>query len=162
MPRLTAVAVLEVMWDWKSRTSRAGYLERAPRHFTINPTNHTGKILYEWLQGYELVATNACPQLVTSASGKGQPDREWLHANLTRLMPFDLVLVCGKVAQSTINLGDTKGARCLFLPHPAARQWTKRGLSLVGRLVREGTKDYEVTFDRRSPSGLSVRKLIPF
>lgn len=146
-----AVAVLEVMWDWESRTSSAGYVEQAPSYFRINPNNFTGSRLYSWLgkqgeQWDELLVTNACPELVSNASGRGKPDRDWLEANLLELRPFDLCLVCGKVAQATVNLSATKGSRVIFLPHPAARTWTRSSLAYAGRLIREGTADLELFF----------------
>lgn len=144
------VAVLEVMWDWRAKTSRAGYAERAPEWYRINPTNFTGRRLYSWLgdQGEyfdDLKVTNACPELVTSAKGRGKPDQVWLLNNLSDLQPFDLLLVCGAVAQATYSEETswyTRGReRVIYLPHPAARGWTNGGLELAGKTIREGSGD---------------------
>lgn len=40
MPK--AVAVLEVMWDWRGATSGFGYEEQAPEYFRINGENFSG------------------------------------------------------------------------------------------------------------------------
>ncbi len=133
----TVIAVLETMWDWRSMTSNAGYQE-APRYFRINPDNHSGRRLYRLIGiGHELWVTNACRELVRSASDHGRPDPAWLHENLTMLIgQFQprLILVCGKVAQETFS-------RCsyilpattttLHIAHPAARSWTIANLASV-------------------------------
>ena len=144
------IAVLEVMWDWNTKTSMANphYLQQAPRCFRINPQNHSGKRLY-WLLGHDnLLVTNACPQLVKSAKGKGSPDDYWLLESLEQLWPYELLLVCGNVAQASYdrirNVGD---ARTIYMPHPAARQWTKKGLELARRFIQEGTADLHLRFD---------------
>ena len=162
--QLKAVAILEVMWDWRSMTSDAGYTEIAPRHYRINPDNLTGSRLYKWCgDRYTLRVTNARPQLVKSAKHRGKPDPEWLSDNLKRLWPFDLVLVCGKVAQATYSLGDTmcggKQSRVIEGPHPAARMWTRAGLDLVSRLVQLSDCDYCLSFKGRT---LHSEEIVPF
>lgn len=133
-----AVAILEVMWDWRARTSAAGYQERAPRWFDINPHNFTGRRLHRWLEHFDdFKVTNACPQLVSSAKGRGTPDSAWLSENLIALQPFDLLLVCGRVAQETYKRADAVGARIIELPHPAARCWNRQGLDLVGTTIKD-------------------------
>lgn len=161
-----AVAVLEVMWDWRAMTSSAGYRERAPGYYRINSENLTGSRLYAWLgkQGEyfdELLVTNACPELVSSAKERGTPDAEWLAGNLKDLEPFQLLLVCGRVAQNTYCIPNRSENPCriIELPHPAARQWSRKTLETAGRFIREGTIDLELYFD----SGrLLARNLIPF
>jgi hypothetical protein len=97
------VAVLESMWDWRQMTSGAGYKE-ACRSFRINPDNYSGKRLYRIVgRDADLVVTNACRELCGSASQHGTPDPAWLRENLKLLAPFDLLLVCGKVAQATLR-----------------------------------------------------------
>lgn len=136
----------------------------APRWFTINPDNLSGKRLYGWLgrEGVhhdELCVTNACREAVERATHHGTPDPEWLAENLERLRPFSLILVCGKAAQQTIRLSSTVGARCIFLPHPAARNWTREGLAFAGKLIREGKTDLEL----RIVNGvLQAQRLVPF
>lgn len=147
-----AVAVLDVMWGGRS-------LRRSVPHFTINPSNHSGKRLY-WLLGHtDLLVTNACPQMVVNAKGRGKPNREWLATNLASLQPFELLLVCGKVAQDTVKLASGKGARILFVPHPAARMWTKQALSFTRDVIQHGITDLELEFIK---GRLVASRLIPF
>ena len=143
------VAVLEVMWDWRMKTSAANpnYLAEAPRAFRINPENHSGKRLYQLLGHDNLMVTNACPQLVTGAKGKGNPDAYWLRENLEQLWPYSLLLVCGKVAQETYDLvRNVNDARTLYLPHPAARQWTNRDIDFASHIIQEGSADLHLRF----------------
>jgi hypothetical protein len=146
---MKAVVVLEVMWDWRNVTTSAGYKERAPRWFNINPNNFTGRRLHSWLNGREFLVTNACPQLVSSAKGRGTPDPEWLNNNLTDLHPYDLVLVCGKVAQSTYKREAVRDARVIEMPHPAARMWNKHGIALVHSAVQGGSSVRVALKDKR-------------
>lgn len=123
---MNAVAILEVMWDWRAMTSSAGYTQQAPSSFSINQHNHTGSRLYDWLGSeWEGTVTNACPELVSSAKGRGKPDVVWLHNNLSDLQPFDLLLVCGRVAQRTYEQESSwykrGNERVVYTPHPAAR-----------------------------------------
>lgn len=147
-----AVAILEVMWDWRAMTTSAGYAERAPEFFRINEDNFTGRRLYEWLGHYDLLVTNACPELVSSARGRGNPDVVWLHNNLADLQPFELLLVCGKVAQKTYIQNTSwykrDGERVVFCPHPAARAWTREGLAFCRRIIQEGANDVHLYFKR--------------
>lgn len=162
-----AIAILEEMWDWRSMTSGAGYVERAPSHFQINEDNFTGRRLYDFLGHHDLLVTNACPELVTSASGRGKPDKKWLSNNLRALWPFELLLVCGKVAQQTYSLADTMDrysprqprARVIEMPHPAARTWTRSALAWARRLIQEGSGDLSM---RLAQGRLVVTPLIPF
>ena len=152
-PRL-AVAVLEVMWDWEARTSSAGYIDHAPTWFRINPHNHTGGRLYDWIgakgEHYdELLVTNACKELVDSAKGRGKPDPKWLQENLLQLYPFDLLLVCGKVAKATYDFAYWKGkARIIETPHPAARLWSTASLERMRTIVQRGKISCNINFRR--------------
>lgn len=126
------VAVLETMWG-----DRVG---RAPRYFKINPYNLSGKRLYRFV-GPEnvsrLVVTNCCRELVTSVKQHGKPDAHWLDENLERLNP-SVVLICGRVAQETFDETGRQYAGChkvIYLPHPAARTWTKKSLRETARKV---------------------------
>jgi hypothetical protein len=116
-----AVVVLETMWGDPKAT--------APGFFRINPYNHSGRRLY-WLLGHEdFWVTNACRELVSNARQHGTPDPDRLAKNLQRLT-YDLLLVCGKVAQRTYrNCGYEAACKTLFMPHPAARSWTKASLA---------------------------------
>ena len=149
------VAVLDTMWR---------EVGEAPRWFSINPYNLTGKRLYTWLDGRgELLVTNACPQQVGRATHHGKPDKQWLSDNLRALWPFTLLLVCGKVAQATYSLSDTlRGtvrARVVEVPHPAARTWTCAALDLAGQHIREGKLDIRMELVK---GRLRVTKLPPF
>jgi hypothetical protein len=133
---MKVVAVLETMWDWRQRTSRAGYTQ-APRQYRINPANFTGKRLYRIVgHDHELVVTNACPQLVTGPNQHGTPDPAWLLENLELIAPFDLLLVCGKVAEKTYGLSGHEFEHTIFMPHPAARMWTHAMLDEMTEKVR--------------------------
>lgn len=141
---MKAVVILEVMWDWRNVTSSAGYRAQAPRAFDINPANFTGRRLHDWLDGIPFKVTNACPQLVSSAKGRGTPDRDWLRENLRLLYPYDLIIVCGKVAQQTFEKESQRGARLIEMPHPAMRLWTREGMALAKRLIQKGIGDYRL------------------
>lgn len=135
------IAVLDSMWDWRAMTSGAGYRE-APRHFRINPDNFSGARLYRIAgKDTDLLVTNSCRELCGSASQHGTPDSAWLAENLRLLEPFDVLLVCGKVAQATYrDSGYAPQARVLEMPHPAARMWTHAMLNDAGR---EGARSNE-------------------
>lgn len=159
------VAILEVMWDWRSMTSSAGYEERAPGYYRINPDNFTGSRLYDWLgtegQYYDdLLVTNACPQLVCSPTQRGTPDKTWLRDNIKELLPFELLLVCGRVAQRTYEQGwIPRDIRIIELPHPAARVWTRESLAFAKRLIQEGKSSLCLEF---RAGRLVAEPLIPF
>ena len=146
-----AVVILEVMWDWRNVAGQAGYRERAPRHFDINPHNFTGRRLHAWLKDYPgFRTTNACPELVSSAKGRGKPCKEWVRENLAFLAPFDLLLVCGSVAAKTYERASANGARIIHLPHPAARCWHRQGLDFVATTIKHGSTSVRIF---RKPDG---------
>jgi hypothetical protein len=154
-----AVVILEVMWDWNAMTSGAGYAERAPRYFRINPHNFTGRRLHAWLKGYDFLVTNACPQLVNSSKGRGTPDKGWLRENLTLLQPFDLLMVCGKVAQATYERQSANGARIIEIMHPAARTWNASGINMVSFAIRQQNEFQRVVLRDRQFSIISQPSL---
>jgi hypothetical protein len=129
------VAVLETMWG-----EREG---RAPRWFKINPNNHSGRRLYKFVGSENksrLVVTNACRELVISPTHHGKPDPEWLGENLRRLNP-SVILICGNVAKETFDKacpmiwdGD---AKVIYMPHPAARTWTKTRLREMEKRIQK-------------------------
>lgn len=130
------VAVLESMWDWRQMTSGAGYKE-APRSFRINPQNYSGKRLYRIVgRDADLHVTNACRELCGSANQHGKPDEGWLRENLELLAPFDVLLVCGKVAQATYAQTGHVFERTIEIPHPAARMWTHAMIDAAAERVR--------------------------
>lgn len=111
------LAVLDTMWG-----DRNG---RAPRFFQINPHNHSGRRLYSLIEGRTLLVTNVCRELVTASHIHGTPDPTWLSENLQRIQ-YDLLLVCGKVAQRAYTATAFKPTcPVLLIDHPAARRWSK-------------------------------------
>lgn len=131
------VAVLESMWDWRQMTSGAGYAE-APRSFRINRENYSGKRLYRIVGAdADLHVTNACRELVASASQHGTPDPAWLRENLEILAPFDLLLVCGRIARVTYSRIGREYAPMLQIDHPAARRWSNEAIEATAARVRE-------------------------
>lgn len=132
----TVVAILDSMWDWRAMTSGAGYRE-APRSFRINPSNHSGKRLYRIVgDDVNLLVTNSCRELCVSANHHGTPDPNWLRESLEILTPFEVLLVCGKVAQATYAVCGYEFKRKIEIPHPAARMWTHAMLDDATKRVR--------------------------
>jgi len=141
MIRPTTIAVLETMYG-------SVRPQRAPRFFIINPSNFSGARLYEIVGNQtRLLVTNACPQMVCNASQHGIPDSDWLYSNLEHLHTltgFKTLLVCGTVAQETIRKNDTafkrwlREKRVIFVPHPAARQWSKSFVTQTHNIVNSG------------------------
>ena len=133
------VAILETMWDWRSMTSNAGY-EQAPKFFRINPSNHSGRRLYKLIgSDAKLLVTNACKDLVSGPEHHGMPDSEWLRTNLSELEKhgFDLLLICGKVAQRTFKeCKHITKAKVLEIPHPAARGWSRKVIDDTAKQIR--------------------------
>lgn len=145
---MRVVAVLETMWDWRQRTSSAGYSE-APRFFRISPDNYSGKRLYKLVgPDAQLLVTNACRELVSGPGKHGKPDPAWLAENLTEIelkrqdsVAMDVLLVCGNVAQETYRLCGYRPirARVLEIPHPAARGfWTGAKIQQVAYDIQNG------------------------
>jgi hypothetical protein len=122
------VVVLEVMWGMPG--------DGPLRWFRINPYNHSGRRLIGLIGHGDFTVTNACPDVVYSASGKGKPSKGWLRANLKALRP-DVVLVCGRVAHATFEQSMCPSARVVTLQHPAARTWSKRKLVIAKRKIAE-------------------------
>lgn len=151
---MKVVAVLDTMWGW------CGLEKERTRHFRINPNNHSGRRLYWFLGHHDLLVTNACPELVSSAKGRGKPDRYWLRENLAELWPFDMLLVCGKVAQQTYEQRSAPHpCRIIEMPHPAARTWDRQSLDFARRLITSGKLSLHLGFKNRR---LVAEKLIPF
>src|SRR4029077_799487 len=119
------VVILEVMWGLRG--------DKPLRWFSINPYNHSGRRLNDIISTRYLV-TNACPDVVSLAKGRGTPNRHWLAANLKALCP-DVVLVCGRVAQATFQRHMAPQAKILKMPHPAARTWSKANIAQAQRRV---------------------------
>jgi Uracil DNA glycosylase superfamily. len=144
-PDKFVVAVLDTMYDWRGKTSGAGYRE-APRYFRINPNNFTGKRLYRMVGKNKLLVTDACRELVHSSKEHGTPDPVWLYENivlLNKLRPIDILLICGRVAQKTfaeiLNMVDDprlNRIKVLEIPHPAARNWTNEKLDKITEEIR--------------------------
>lgn len=137
IPAKKIVAILESMWDWRKMTSQSGYRE-APRFFRINPENFSGKRLYR-IVGHDanLLVTNSCKELCGSAKDHGTPNPTWLRENLIFLEPFDVLLVCGRVAQETYSKTGYEFEHRIEMPHPAARTWTNAMLDDVAKKVKQ-------------------------
>jgi hypothetical protein len=132
MMHIDTVVVLETMWG----TPR----DVAPGFFRINPENHSGRRLYKLLGERKFLVTNACKELVGGPNQHGTPDPEWLAHNLQRLT-FDLLLVCGKVAQRTYLASKYKpDVITLFTPHPAARSWTNELIAYWQGVIKCSSK----------------------
>jgi hypothetical protein len=119
------VAVLETMWG--ERPANPG---KAPRVFRINPYNFTGRRLYRFIgpeHANNLYVTNCCKELVCNARQHGKPDVEWLKSNLLWLQP-EVILICGEIARKTFQRTGFAQGKHIYLPHPAARMWTKEML----------------------------------
>jgi hypothetical protein len=146
---MRVIAILETYWNWRGMASAAGYKEEAPRYFRINPENFSGRRLYKLCgPNAQLLVTNACRNLVSSPKEHGIPDPIWLRENLTRLedptaeppgVTFDVLLVCGKVAQATFKLSGytPRAARVIEIPHPAARTvWTREYIDRIAAQIQ--------------------------
>ncbi len=145
------VAILETMWDWRGMTSGAGYVE-APRFFRINSENYSGKRLYKLVgPDAKLLVTNACRELGASANIHGKGDPVWLGENLRMLdgigaqpdgcvpTTIEVLLVCGRVAQSTYRQCGyvPPAARVIEIPHPAARMfWTREKVAEIASQIQ--------------------------
>lgn len=116
MSAVTNVVILEVAWGYGGRW------------FRINPHNFSGRRLYQIFGAHRFLVTNACPDVVGDASGRGSPSPEHLRGVLGVLRPR-FVLVCGAVADRTFA-PDMVDAECTVMraAHPAARSWTKLAL----------------------------------
>ena len=67
-------------------------------------------------------------------------------------------MVCGKVAQETYSRLATKpNIRTVYLPHPAARNWTREAIRLTTNYIQQWETSLELTLTR---TGLQARKLI--
>lgn len=117
------LAVLDTMWT--------GRVEQAPRLFTINKYNTSGRRLYQLTLGWQLLVTNVCPMTASNASMHGTPDPKWLAENIReavkRFNCVGLLLVCGNIAQATYGVIEKpEGVRKVMeIPHPAARLWSR-------------------------------------
>lgn len=134
MKHAKCLVILETMW---------GGSGHAPGLFHINPKNHTGRRLY-WLLGHnDLWVTNACREYVDNARQHGTPDPKWLAKNLQR-MTYDLLLICGNVAQRTYRkCGYVPECTVMEIPHPAWRGWTRDRLDITRELINESQRGKE-------------------
>jgi hypothetical protein len=126
---MNVIALLESMWGWGGYND-AG--EEAPRFFRINPDNFSGRRLYRMVgPSVNLLVTNSCRIVQPSAKNHGTPDPAWVAANLKSAEPFDLLLVCGKVAQETYDAAGLQYLNVIRMDHPAARRWSNAKLDAV-------------------------------
>jgi hypothetical protein len=128
------VALLDSMWGWGGYND-AG--EEAPRYFRINRDNFSGRRLYRICGDHNLLVTNSCRTVQSSANHHGVPDPEWVGRNLALLAKegMDLLLVCGRVAKQTYLRRpcgwNAHYPKVLFIDHPAARRWTNEKLDAI-------------------------------
>jgi hypothetical protein len=131
------VVLLESMWGWGGFNTPG---EETPRHFCINPRNFSGRRLYRLCSGEPFLVTNSCRYVQSCATAHGTPDTLWVYDNLRLLMPFELLLVCGKIAQSTFEQVKDRlpPFRYLYMDHPAARRWSNAKLDdMTYRIAEE-------------------------
>jgi hypothetical protein len=125
---MRVVALLESYWGYP-----VGAL--APRWFSINPDNVTGRNLYKMMPpGADLLCMNVHPYIVASANHHGTPDPLYVAWNLRQLDApmwgttrpmIDTLLVCGRIAKETFKRSPYKTyAKILFIKHPAWRAWS--------------------------------------
>jgi uracil-DNA glycosylase len=113
------VALLDSMWGGEGE---------AARYFRISPDNLSGRRLYRLCGDANLLVTNSCREMQQTAGGHGIPDPAWVTENLKRLEPFELLLVCGRVAWQAY-LGVLRDyPKVLMIDHPAARRWSNKKL----------------------------------
>ena len=140
------VALLDSMWGWGGY-NEAG--EEAPRYFRINPDNLSGRRLYRLCGDHELLVTNSCRMVQRHANAHGEPDIEWVRANLIKTSAeMDLLLVCGRIARQTFEIAASVsslegvadgraylGAGHVFsyyvIDHPAARRWSNEKMEIT-------------------------------
>ncbi len=134
MSAVKIVVVLEVMWGLRG--------DRPRRWFEINPYNHSGRRLISLVGHEHFVVTNACPDVVYSATGRGTPSKKWLQANLGFLQP-DVLLLCGNVAQSTFEEFMAPNAKVLRLMHPAARTWSMESIKKAKRQISRAINSHQ-------------------
>lgn len=149
--KLRATVVLEVMWDWRSMTSNAEYVEQAPKWFTINPNNFTGRRLHWFLGHNDFLVTNACPELVSSPNHRGTPSKDWLKSNLKEMYDrwkFDTVFICGSVARSIYEHNWLPLVRTIYMPHPAFRGWNRTTLDEAKRRIQSEQSNLDLDYLR--------------
>jgi hypothetical protein len=164
---VTSLVILESMWGWRAPGTVG---RRAPQWFPINHLNHSGARLHRLLgvnpSDGNVWVTNACQTVQAHAKKHGTPDPAALRRNIIEFpSEIDWLIVGGKVAETTLGLagqidkaGDgamrekLRAARAFFMPHPAARWWSKdmetaiaaflaappEGLVLVGQTYQPG------------------------
>lgn len=130
---MNMLAILQNMWD--------PCRSEALNVFKINRLNHTGRKLYRITEGHDLWCTNSSSKCAPRADIKLPPDIQFLLRAMSRRQ-WDLYLVCGAQAKDTFHhvlrlCPDTKArvelAPVVFLPHPAARNFTNRLLEGIKR-----------------------------
>ena len=127
------VAVLEVQWGSPV----------ASKWFRINHLNHSGRRLIKLVGHSNFVVTNACPDAVMHARQRGTPDAAWLASNLQALQPR-VTIVCGAVARKTFSRRMVPvGSAVVYIPHPAARTWTKESIAHWAAKIQKLTGSYD-------------------
>lgn len=154
------LVILESMWRGPAHAGRP-----APSWFPISPTNHSGRVLHKLLGPVtRVLVTNACPTIQATANHHGAPCASTLARNVSTF-PHDIrwLLVCGQIAQATLQKAFGEIAlqeklkagykiphsqkdhppidvrtMMLFMPHPAARLWSKELVTVVREFITSG------------------------
>lgn len=119
MKILIPIVILDTMWG-----------NEHAKLFQINPKNRSGYRLHKIISSRFLVG-NSCDGIAPNAKTHGTPSPEYLqsvfeYATEKGFEP-NLLIIGGKVAQKTyMSLRCAPKCRTLFMPHPAARFWTKQ------------------------------------
>lgn len=137
MAKPLVIALLDTMW---------GNGGTAPRFFSINPRNFSGRRLYRLTgAGVILRVTNCCRKMQTHANAHGTPEPAYVAANLTPMSgkPCKVILVCGKIAQATYKASGFKApanVTVIEMPHPAARTWTNAALDATAARIAKAVR----------------------
>jgi hypothetical protein len=92
--------------------------------------------------GFSLLCINSCPYIVEGANAHGRPEPMYVAELLRRLVPYDVLLVCGAIAKATFRASPYKGyAPVLFIHHPAWRAWSASLISEVQQAIASSVSD---------------------
>lgn len=144
---LCNLVVLESFWDGIGG-------KQAPRWFHINKFNHSGGRLYRLFGEEYFYVTDVVSKTQKGPKDHGEPDLVFFVDNVVNF-PHDIdkLVVCGKTARQTFERAfktkhkfQTKMEninQVLFMPHPAARMWTKHTEQAVKSVLLTDSKRYK-------------------
>jgi len=91
---------------------------------------------------WDLLCINSCPYIVQSANHHGRPEPMYVAELLRRLVPYDVLLVCGAIAKATFRASPYKGyAPVLFIHHPAWRAWSTSLINEVQQQIASSVSE---------------------